>query len=152
VPSIEIVTDQWPACFIKIDGEPTLADFEGYIAAFHGLYERDERFCIVSHIKRYKTNGEIIARVGRWFQQTEPLIKKYWSSNAMVSHSPGFRFVLSAVYLIKPLPVPNCVCSTPDEALAFTHKSWRGAAPLPMLRWPFDPVRRPEQTQAETRK
>src|SRR4051812_25841112 len=101
--SIEIVTDQWPVCFVKIDGEQTLSDFEGYIDAFNRLHDRRERFAIVSYVNTQKTNRQIVARVGRWFKEIEPLIHAYWVCNAMVSPSPGFRFVLSTVYLIKPL-------------------------------------------------
>jgi hypothetical protein len=133
---IEIRTDQWPVCFVKIDGEQTLPEFEGYIAAFDRLYGRGERFAIVSYLQRYGRSRDIIARVGRWFKETEPLIARYWSSNAMVTSSPGFRFVVSAVYLIKPLPVPSRVVATPEEALEFTRTHWRGK-PLPPVRWPF---------------
>jgi hypothetical protein len=136
VSSVEILTNQWPICFIKIDGDQTAADFEGYIAAFNRFYEEQERFSVVTYLKRYSANTQLIARVGRWFKETEPLIRRYWVSNAMVSPSPGFRFVLSAVYLIKPLPIANRVFATPEEALAFTRTSWTGSA-LPPLRWPF---------------
>jgi hypothetical protein len=137
VPAIEIFTDQWPAVFCKIDGEQTLADFEGYIAAFERMYERSERFAVITYLKHYTVKADIIARVGRWFRETEPLFHKYLSSNAMVSPSSGFRFVLSSVYLIKPLPVPSIVCATPEEAVSFTRTHWRSPGSLGPMRWPF---------------
>ncbi len=135
--AIEIATDQWPVVFIKIDGEQTTADFEEYIAAFNRIYERQGRFSICTWVKHYKSRTEIVARVGKWFKETEPLIKKYWVSNAMVSHSAGFRFLLSAVYLVKPLPIASRVCATPEEALAFTRSAWTGSTLPAGLRWPF---------------
>jgi len=137
VPAIDILTDQWPACFVRIDGDPTLADFEKYIGEFNRLHERRERFCIVSYIKSYGADRQIIARVGRWFKEVEPHIRSFWASNAMVSPSPGFRFVMSAVYLIKPLKVPNRVCATPDEAIHFTRSTWSGPGALGPIHWPF---------------
>ena len=88
-------------------------------------------------MKSYNTNREIVARVGRWFKEIEPLIHAYWASNAMVSPSAGFRFVLSTVYLIKPLHIPQRVCATGEEALTFTQATWTGPAKLGRLRWPF---------------
>jgi hypothetical protein len=135
--AIEILTDQWPVVFIKIDGEQSIADFEAYIAAFNQMYDKQQQFSIITWVKKYKSQTELAARVGRWFKETEPLIKKYWVSNAMVSPSAGFRFLLSAVYLIKPLPISSRVCATPDEALAFTKAAWTGRNLPPGVRWPF---------------
>ena len=133
--AIELRDDQWPVCFIRIDGEQSMHDYESYINAFNKLYERKEPFAIVSFVKSYRARGEIIKRTGRWFKETEPLIKKYWVSNAMYASSPGFRFILSAVYLIKPLPIANKVCASPEEAIEFTRTKWAGK--LRPLTWPF---------------
>jgi hypothetical protein len=134
---IEIVTDQWPVVFIKIDGEQTTADFEAYIAAFNQMYAREQPFSIVTWVKKYNAKTEIVARVGKWFKETEPLIRKYWVSNAMVSPSAGFRFLLSAVYLVKPLPISSRVCATPDEAMQFTRASWHDKKLPSSVHWPF---------------
>ncbi len=55
----------------------------------------------------------------------------------MVSPSPGFRFVVSAVYLIKPLPIPSTVCATKEEAISFTRRNWKSPPSLGALSWPF---------------
>jgi hypothetical protein len=139
MPSIILDSSQWPFCFVQIDGEPTTDDYERYIGEFNRLYERKQPFSVLTFIKRYGTNREIIARTGRWFKETEPLMKQYWVSNAMVAESAGFRFVLSAVFLIKPLSIPSDVCATPEKALAFTRARWqeRGLTPPLQPRWPF---------------
>jgi hypothetical protein len=131
--AISLVTDAWPVCFVRIDGDQTLEEYEQYIAAFNRLYERQQPFAIVTRILTYRSNREIIARTGRWFKETEPLIQKWWVSNAMVSESTGFRFLLSAVFLIKPLPIPYAVTATVDDALRFTREKWqaRGLPALP---------------------
>jgi hypothetical protein len=136
-PTIDFRMDQWPVVFIKIDGEQTLADFDEYIATFNEMYKRQERFSIVTFLKRYSVKTEIVGRIGRWFKETEPLIKKYWISNAMVSQSAGFRFLVSTVYLIKPLPISSRVCATPEEAVIFTKACWPGRGLPAGLHWPF---------------
>jgi hypothetical protein len=142
--SIDIVLVQFPIVFIKIDGDQTPEDFEEYIGAFNKLYEKQQPFSIVTYLKKYSANTGTIARIGKWFKETEPLIKKYWVSNAMVSPSAGFRFLLGAVYLVKPLPTANRVCATAEEAVAFTKATWKGRN-LPTnitVSWPFEPLAR----------
>ena len=134
--AITIDSDQWPVCFIKIDGDMTPADFERYIASFNAFYERSARFSVITWVKSFSPNADIGRRVGVWFKETEPQIKKYWVSNAMVSESAAFRFILSAVYLVKPFPAASKVCATPDEALAFTRAAWKRDAPS-KLAWPY---------------
>ena len=131
--AITLVTSEWPVCFVRIEGEQTLAEYEQHVAEFNRLYERKQPFAIVTRILSYRSNREIIARTGRWFKETEPLIQKYWVSNAMVSESTGFRFLLSSVFLIKTLPIPYAVTATVDEALRFTRGKWqaRGLPSLP---------------------
>jgi hypothetical protein len=136
--SIEVITNQWPVCFIKLDGEQTAADMETYISAFNHFYDKKQPFAVISWLKKYSAKGELVARVGKWFKETDPLIRKYWVSNAMVSQSAGFRFLLSAVFLVKPLPIAYKVCAAGEEAIAFTRVSWKGPERLPHdLHWPF---------------
>jgi len=136
--SIVLNTEQWPVCFFKLEGEQSYEDYESYIQAFNRFYERKEPFCIISYIKSYRSKPELISRTGRWFKETEPLIKKYWVSNAMLSESAGFRFLLSAVFLIKPLVIPSRVCATSAEAMSFTRGELRQRGVVPSeLRWPF---------------
>ena len=133
---VEINSSQWPVVFIKLDGLRTVDDFEPWIHAFDRLYERKERFSIVTYLKTYASSPEVIGRVGRWWRETEPLIKQYWVSNAVVTSSAGLRFLMSAVYLVKPLPIPNRVCASADEAIGFTRAQWPKMLPG-ALEWPF---------------
>ena len=135
VSAITIDSDQWPICFIKIDGAMTPGDFERYISVFNALYERNTRFSVITWVKTFSPNADIGKRVGVWFKETEPQIKKYWVSNAMVSDSAAFRFILSAVYLVKPFPAKSKVCAHSDEAIAFTRASWKEAPPK--ITWPY---------------
>jgi hypothetical protein len=133
---VEINSAQWPVVFIKLDGLRTVADFEPWIHTFDELYTRKERFSIVTYLKSYASSPEVIGRMGRWWRETEPLIKQYWVSNAVVTSSAGVRFLMSAVYLVKPLPIPNRVCTSPDEAIGFTRAQWPRRLPSE-ISWPF---------------
>ena len=43
---------------------------------------------------------------------------RYWPK---VSQSLGFRFLLSSIFLVKPMPCPYQVCSSFDEALTWVR-------------------------------
>jgi hypothetical protein len=139
VGAIEINVEQWPVCYIKIDGDQSLEDFERYIDAFNRFYHRAEPFSIITWLKSYSVNRDLIARTARWFKETEELSRKYWVSNAMLTKSPGFRFVLSTMFLIKPFTIPSQVCASPAEAIEFTRARWSNRKPgLPeSLSWPY---------------
>ena len=67
VSALTIHSDQWPVCFVKIDGDMTPSDFEGYIASFNAFYEKKERFSVITFLKSLNTNADIGRRVGTWF-------------------------------------------------------------------------------------
>jgi hypothetical protein len=135
--TLEFNIDQWPVVFLKLDGQQTAADMEKYISSFNALYERKQPFSVVAYLKAYSADTGIVTRIGKWFKETEPMIKQYWVSNAMVTRSAGFRFLLSALYLVKPLPIPSRVCATPDEAVAFTKAQWTVRGGHTSVHWPY---------------
>jgi hypothetical protein len=47
---------------------------------------------------------------------------RLWCIGAgIISHSPVFRFVLSGVFLFRPMPCPYQVCGGFDEAMKFVR-------------------------------
>jgi hypothetical protein len=139
MPAIELNITQWPVCFVHISGSPTPTEYERHIAEFNRLYERRAPFSVVTWLQSYRSDPAIVRRTGRWFAETDSLIREFWVSNAVLSQSAGFRFLLSAVFLIKPLAAANKVCASPAETLEFTRQTWRERhLVLPnSLRWPF---------------
>ena len=89
VSAIELRDEQWPVCFIRIDGEQSMFDYEKYIDSFNRLYDRKEPFAVVSFVKSYRARGEIIKRTGRWFKETEPLIKNTGCRTRCTRARPG---------------------------------------------------------------
>ena len=76
-------------------------------------------------------------------RQAEQHTRTYCIATAMVTQSMGFRFVLSSVFLLRPLVTPYTVCGTVAEALAFVQREARKREmPLPATitnPWPDAP-------------
>lgn len=120
--AILLATDQWPFVFTMLDGQQTYDELEEHIAEVDRIFERRQMFAQVTWLKGYTRDSKMNARVARWFKDSQQAMKDYCVGVGHVSSSGGFRFALSAVFLIKPLPCPHSVDGTFDEAVAFVRK------------------------------
>jgi hypothetical protein len=140
--SFALTTEQFPYVFTKVDGESTLQDLEQHIAENAALFARKQPFVQVTWLKTYHRNPELSARVARWFKEQRQTMKDYCIAIGHISSSGGFRFGLSALFLLTPLPCPHSVDATFDEALAFVrkHAAKRGLALSSMVRRPWEGI------------
>lgn len=57
-----------------------------------------------------------------WFKQHERLMKENVAGTAVVFHSPLFRFMLTSIMLIVPIPVPFSTRGLLEEGVAWAEK------------------------------
>jgi hypothetical protein len=136
--AIDLVLDHWPFVLTKFDGEQTSAELEAYIKRMDAVHARKERYVGISFLKRYARDRPQVERIGRWVKDTEEVTRTYCLAAGMINDSTGFRFLLSAVFLIKRMPCPYQVCATFDDAVTFVRKEagTRGLV-LPPVRRPW---------------
>jgi hypothetical protein len=135
-------TEQFPFVFTKVDGHTSPEDMEHHIGEVAKLFARKKPFVQVTWLKTYVRNPELNTRVARWFKESRQDMKSYCLAVGHVCTSGAFRFGLSAVFLISPLPCPHSVDATFDEAMAFVrkHAAKRGL-PLPAeVRRPWEGI------------
>jgi hypothetical protein len=108
--------------FTKFEGEQSAADWEAYIRRYDSIHARGLPYVGINWMKSYSRDRAITQRVGRWLKETETLTEVLCAGSALINTSAAFRFVLSAVFLIKPLVCPYQVCGTFAEAEAFARK------------------------------
>jgi hypothetical protein len=106
--------------FSKFDGEQTAAEVEAYIRRFSAIHARGKPYVGINWMKRYARNRDTTERMGRWMKETESVTRELCVAAAIVA-SPAFRFVLSAVFLIKPMVCPYLVCGSFAEASRFVR-------------------------------
>ena len=137
--SIEVVLDQWPVVFTKFDGDQTLEDLASLKRTVDAMHERKQRYVAVNWMRRYGRGHLQLRRAGEMIKETEAGTRDYCMAFAMVADSVGFRFLLSTVFLIRPLPAPYIVSATVPEALAFcVREAQKHGLKLPRdVRWPW---------------
>jgi hypothetical protein len=136
--AIDLVTDQWPFLFTRFDGEQTMDQLEVYIHRVGVIHARHEPYVGISFLKRYSRDRPHLERIAKWIKDSEAVTRQYCLAAGMINTSVGFRFLLSSIFLIKPMPCPYQVCASFDEAVAFVrrHASERGLV-LPAARKPW---------------
>lgn len=118
---IELDTSQWPLVVTSFTGEQTLDELEDYIAKYNQIHRRQTPYVAISCMNRYARDPQQIDRMRKWLKETEGSVRDYCLANGIVARTWGFRFVLSAVLLARPMPCPYQVCGTWEEALAFVR-------------------------------
>ena len=114
---------QWPYVFTRFDGAQTSADLDKYIARMDAeVHARKQPYVDVTFLKKYNRDKETVERMRKWIAETEHFTRERCLAIAMVNSSAGFRFVLSAIFVIQPMPCPYDVCGSFDEAVAFVQK------------------------------
>jgi len=131
---------QWPYVFTRFDGIQTLPELDAYIARMDAeVHRREQPYVGVTYLKKYSRDKEVVERMQKWMAATRKLTREHCVAIAMVNSSTGFRFLLSAIFVIQSMPCPYDVCGTFDEALAFVqkHANKRGLAlTAPTRPWP----------------
>jgi hypothetical protein len=139
--SIDLNLDQWPFVLTKFNGEQSSAELDAYIRRMDQVHARKEPYVGISYLKRYSRERQQVERIARWIKESEPLTRAYCLGVGMINASIGFRFVLSGLFLIKPMPCPYQVCSTFDEAVRFVRQQAdQHGLTLPAARRPWDDV------------
>lgn len=82
-----------------------------------------------------KFDGAQVQKVAQWMKATADETRKWCVGNGIVSRSLGFRFLLSSIFLVKPMPCPYQVCASFDEAMTWV----RGVASAKGLDVPLVP-------------
>ena len=107
--------------FSKFDGEQTAEEVETYIRRFSAIHARKKPYVGINWMKRYARNRDTTERMGRWMKETESITRELCVGAAIIA-SPAFRFVLSAVFLVKPMVCPYLVCADFEEASRFVRQ------------------------------
>jgi len=116
---IEISTVHWPLLLVKFDGEQTMPDVDYFIREMAAAQARKTPYASISLMRKYSSDRSQVQKVAQWMKSTADETKRWCIGNGIVSESLGFRFLLSSIFLVKPMPCPYQVCSSWDEAMTW---------------------------------
>ena len=119
---VEISTVHWPLLLVKFDGEQTMRDVDYFLGEMSAAHARKEPYASISLMRKYSSERTHVQKVAQWMKATADETKKWCVGNSIVSKSLGFRFLLSSIFLVKPMPCPYNVCSSWDEAMSWIRQ------------------------------
>ena len=114
--------DYWPLVLVDFRGRQTAADVEYYIGRQEEALARQEHFATLTMMSSYSRDKGLAKRIGYWLKERRDEIRRRSVGGAMVATSPAFRFLLSTVFLIQPLPVPYTVVTKYEDALRWADE------------------------------
>ena len=123
---VEVSSKHWPLLLVKFDGEQNMRDVDYFLAEMSAAHARKEPYASISLMRKYSHEPGQVQRVAKWMKETADATAKYCVGTGIVSQSLGFRFLLTSIFLVKPMPCPYQVCSSFDEALAWVRKQAAG--------------------------
>jgi hypothetical protein len=125
VAGIEVTTSAWPIVLVKFDADQTMADCEVFIRKMEEVHARRQRYASISYMKRYSTDRKQVRRVGEWMKEARKDTADLCIGTGIITVNSAFRFVLSSIFLIKPMACPYKVCASFDEAYRFVEEQSR---------------------------
>ena len=118
---VEVNKEYWPMLLVKFDGEQTMRDVDYFLREMAAAQARKEPYASISLMRKYSSERAQVQKVAQWMKSTADLTKEYCVANGIVSQSLGFRFLLSSIFLVKPMPCPYQVCASFDEAMRWVR-------------------------------
>jgi hypothetical protein len=119
---VEVSTKYWPVLLVKFDGEQNMHDVDYFIAEMNAVHARKQPYASISLMRKYSTERSQVQRVAQWMKATAEAPREFCVGTGIVSKSLGFRFLLTSIFLVKPMPCPYQVCSSFDEAYSWVRK------------------------------
>ena len=118
--AIHINQDHAPVLVVFWKGTATDDEFDVFLDIMSGVLDAQEPHAFVfdaSEANPAPTKQQ--RRMGAWMKVNKERIKLYSCGASLVFPSPFFRFALSALFMIQPMPVPYLVCATRMEAISW---------------------------------
>jgi hypothetical protein len=118
---VEVSTAHFPVVLVKFDADQTMEDCDRFMAAMDAIHRRKLPYFSISYMRRYNTDRAQVKKVAEWMKANADKTRELCLATGIVTHSLGFRFLLSSIFLIRPMPCPYQVCGSFAEAIEFVR-------------------------------
>jgi hypothetical protein len=113
---------RYPLVVVTARGEIPLDDFQQYLVDIERVIRRGRQAHVLDFREARVPSAEVRRGKAEWFKKHERLRKEHVAGTAVVFHSPLFRFMLSSIMLIVPIPVPFSTHGLLDEGVAWAER------------------------------
>ena len=121
-----VFEDYGPFAVISMMRTPTADEWEEYLGTLDARLAAQTRFVVIFDTTRHPGLPQALrARQGAWLKQNEQAIARHCMGTAFAFSSPLSRFVLSSIFLVRPLAAPYDVCASRREALTWAGEALR---------------------------
>src|SRR5262249_16219883 len=119
-------------------GEQTMRDVDYFLSEMSAAHARKSPYASISLMRKYSSERSQVNKVAQWMKATAAETKRWCVGNSIISQSLGFRFLLSSIFLGKPMPCPYQVCSSWDEAMTWLRGvAGKSGLSVPSVRDPW---------------
>ena len=132
--AIEVTSEHWPVVLVKFDADQTMADTDRFMRAFDELHAKKQPYVSISYMRRYARDRDQVQKVAEWMKRTAEDTRRYCLATGIITQSLGFRFLLTSIFLVRPMSCPYRVCGSFADALAFvTAKATEHGLTIPSV-------------------
>ena len=123
----------WPIVVNMIPSRAIDGELDAHMRYVDRLYARGEPFFTATFISlKTRSTSEQRARMGQRMKDTQEQMRALNRGAVFIAGSTLFRFTLSGVMLLSPMPIPYEVCTTSDEAAQWLRGALRDEGlPIP---------------------
>jgi hypothetical protein len=120
-PAFEVITAHFPVVVARTFRALSDEEHEDFYRAYNAIYARHERFVAITDLRQFAgaPTAKQRQRLGVWYNETKPLLKRYSLGHAVVMTSPIMRGAMTALRWIVAAEVPEVYVPTMDIAVDF---------------------------------
>lgn len=119
---ISVDEKHWPLIVKRSGLVLQVEDMREYLRKMDALLAKKQPFVVVVIANKGQMDRKIIGEYGDWVKKNKELMGRYYLGCAFVFPGDVFRFILSAILLAAPAPVPHDVFGDVDKAIAWCNR------------------------------
>jgi hypothetical protein len=113
---------RFPLVVVTGHGEIPFEDFQQYLVDIEKIIRRGRQAHVLDFRDAQVPSAEVRRGKAEWFKKHKQLMVDNVAGTAVVFHSPLFRFMLSSIMLIVPIPVPFSTHGVLEDGIAWSQR------------------------------
>ena len=113
---------RYPLVIVTARGEIPFDDFQQYLVDIERVIRRGRQAHVLDFREARVPSAKVRRGKAEWFKRHRELMQSNVAGTAVVFHSPLFRFMLTSIMLIVPIPVPFSTHGVLEDGVAWAER------------------------------
>ena len=113
---------RFPLVVVTTHGEIGFDDFQQYLVDIERVIRRGRQAHVLDFREANVPSAEVRRAKADWFKKHKTLMVENVAGTSVVFKSPLFRFMLSSIMLIVPIPVPFSTHGELEDGIAWSQR------------------------------